>query len=474
MTKTVAQSPVPHRNLVFTGCVFFMLTLGSFGLALNTIQQPVLNSMGAGDSFSLITVITSVAMTVFTPVGGYLGDRFGAKKLVIYGGILAVVAGVLLGFCKTFLLYLIMNIILFAALGMVATTPFVLVRSLFEPRQLPRMIGLLGAGSSVGAIIGGYTAGALMDANQIFLAKTFPVVFLILGIVMIAQYESEKSLSDKKFDVLGFILLAAGLGTFFFGLNYGPSLGWGSRFVVTLIVIGLILIAGFIYTEGKVKNPLIPMTLFKNRRYSLLLIITGLVVFYLNAMNAYVPLGAQTIMGTSVKVSGSLSMPANILNVILPFILGTWIVKKKGRTWQALAYSTLAASLPFFGLMFIGPKMQLWIIYVLVAITAFSQSFRTVSVTPAVQEQLKPQEMAIGTSLIGFTISLSNTLSSTIYGIAYNAMRLATTGLRGQINAIDTVFFLAAVMGLIGFLLVIFVYRPMVERSEGKLEKKTA
>ena len=69
--STVTDS---QRSRIMIGCYFVMFTIAAYGLSLATIQQPMLDSMGGGSYFSLITLIAAICMTIMTPIGGRL-DR---------------------------------------------------------------------------------------------------------------------------------------------------------------------------------------------------------------------------------------------------------------------------------------------------------------------------------------------------------------------------------------------------------------
>lgn len=79
------------------------------------------------------------------------------------------------------------------------------------------------------------------------------------------------------------------------------------------------------------------MDLFSNKLFSLVLLIAFLSFCYLIAMNAYAPLAVQELMNGTAAESGSLQIPRAIITILLPGLVGTWVVKKQGRMWQALA-----------------------------------------------------------------------------------------------------------------------------------------
>ncbi|MDE5759191.1 MAG: hypothetical protein K2H85_11345, partial [Allobaculum sp.] len=112
-------------------------------------------------------------------------------------------------------------------------------------------------------------------------------------------------------------------------------------------------------------------------------------------------------------------------------------------------------------LVFTGTHMPIWFIMGMVGLTGFADAFRSVSITPAAQKLLRPQDMGIGTSMIGFFITLANTISATVDGIAYDSLVAKTPGLVGLTQGIDTTFLLSAGVALVGILLTLLFFRPM-------------
>ena len=106
------------------------------------------------------------------------------------------------------------------------------------------------------------------------------------------------------------------------------------------------------------------------------------------------------------------------------------------------------------------------------AITGIAESFRAVSITPSAQATLTPEDMGIGTSLVNFFNSLANTVAPAVFGVAYNIFTVADANNITNIqNGVNAVFWVAAVVSVIGLLLVIFVVRPqMTKQAKTKVE----
>ena len=255
-------------------------------------------------------------------------------------------------------------------------------------------------------------------------------------------------------------------------LNFGSSMGWTNPMILAGLVIGIIALIALVKIENKAAEPLIPMKLFKNKNYTVLLIVGFICYFYQNAMNYYAPIGAMQVMGASTSAAGALQMPRTLITIILPTIAGAWVGKKAANAWKAMVIGTSLAMIPMAVMALVtNSGASIMIYFVALAVTGIAESFRAVSITPTAQAMLAPEDMGIGTSLVNFANSLSGTIAVAVFAVAYNASTSADpTNVALIQNGVKSVFWTAAVVTLIGLLLVIFIVKP--EMSKKAAESK--
>lgn len=212
------------------------------------------------------------------------------------------------------------------------------------------------------------------------------------------------------------------------------------------------------------------MKLFKNKNYTILLIVGFICYFYQNAMNVYAPIGAMQVMGAPTSAAGALQMPRTIITIILPTIAGAWVGKKAANAWKAMVIATGLVAIPMavMGAM-TNSGASIMIYFVALAITGIAESFRAVSITPTAQGMLAPEDMGVGTSLVNFANSLAGTIAAAVFAVAYNASTAADpTNVALIQSGVKSVFWTAAVVLIIGLLLVLFIVKPqMSKKAEG-------
>lgn len=461
------------QMLAFIGCLLLAVSMSAFGLSLANIQSLSLQMMNGMGSFSLITALTSASLCVMTPIGGSLMDILGTRKVVFYFGSIVCVCGILLAFTTNLTLYIVLRVLLSAANGAFASIPFVAIRQIYPPAQVPKMVGYLSSALAVGGFLGSWFAGILVDNNMMGLACCFPVLFLAPGIFLVCRYlpETPKTGAKRRLDWGGIFLLALNLFCLVFTLNYGPILGWTSGLILAGAAGMILALIAFIWWENRSASPLIPLHLFKQKAYVLVLMIAGLCIIYLTAINVYVPQAVQQLMGQSATVSGTLQIPRTILAILVPGFAGVWVAKSYKNYWKALAGAAILIAVASGCLVFIGKNMPLWFVIAMIALTGIADSLRTVATTPAAQSLLKPQDMGIGTSMVGFIISLMGVIASALFSIAYNSLTAATPGPVGLTEGIDTVLLISCAAAVISLLLDVLLWRPIYQKI---IENKAA
>lgn len=115
------------------GCYFVMFTIAAYGLSLATIQQPMLDSMGGGSYFSLITLIAAICMTIMTPIGGRLIDGLGNRTVTLYAGAISLISGLVMAFVPNLWVFIIMRILFSMAQGAMSSVPYILAREVNPP-----------------------------------------------------------------------------------------------------------------------------------------------------------------------------------------------------------------------------------------------------------------------------------------------------------------------------------------------------
>lgn len=464
-TEDLQNFPKNRKMLIYVGSLFLALCIACYGLSLSTVQMPMLVSMNAEWAFTLVTAISMAGLCIATPIGGALLDRIGTRKVVLVFGAVMFVCALFIAFIPNVFVYLIFRTILAVCQGALSSIPFIIVRQVFELKEVPKYIGFISAMFAIGSLVGSYLAGFFVDHNMMAMSVLFPAVFLLIGMAMLVkELPNQQAVQKIPLDLLGLVLLSITLLGLVFALNFAPTVGWENPWILVgfaLFAVGLVLL---IWREQKCPYALIPLRIFTNGVFDTVILISFFCSIYITAINVYIPMAAQSLIGMSAAGSGTLQMPRTIISVILPGLAGAYVAKSYKNNWKSLALASIIIAIACSFLVFIGKNMPVWFIMVILALTGIADSLRTVCALPVAQQVLPAKDLGVGTSLVGFMISLAGVLGSATFAIAYNSMTTAYPGDLGVTWGVDTVLWLSAAAAYIALLLVLFGFRPLYNR----------
>ena len=470
-TQQTVAIPLPKakKNLVQIGCICMMLSVAMYGLVFSTLTSPILESVNAMGYVGLFSIFAALGVSIMTPIGGKLGDLIGRRNIVVIPGIICVICGVAFALVPLMALRLLISL----AQGAFTAAPYIIMGLINERKDVPKAMGMLAAAIAVGGFGGSIIAGILTDMNMLTVAILMPALPLILGIVLIGlNMPNQKREGKVTIDIPGIIALVVTLCAILLSLNFGSSIGWTNPAIIGGFILGIVAFVALIKIEEKAEEPIIPLALFKNKNYTMLLVVGFASYFYQNAMNVYAPIGAMQVMGKSASIAGSLQMPRTLLTIIVPIIAGTWVGKKTSNMWKAMVGATALAGIPMLVMGFTSPTTPIMIYFVALTFTGIAESFRSVSITPAAQSMLEPKDIGVGTSFVNFFNSLSGTVAATVFAVAYNMNTAADpTNVELIQKGVNAVYWVAGIVGIVGLIVVVLFVRPQMSDKKQQVEK---
>ncbi|WP_415977214.1 DHA2 family efflux MFS transporter permease subunit [Rhodococcus sp. 077-4] len=297
---------------------------------ITAVANPVLAAdLGATLSgLQWITNIYLLAMAATLVLSGKLGDRLGRRRVFMTGVVGFGVASATIAMAPA------VSVVIAGRLGqglfgaLIVTNAVALLRETFPPSQLPKALSvfsaLIGASAATGPLIGGF----LIEHTSWRWAFLINVPIAAVSIIASLRLLPKGKLSTgASFDVLGAVLLGAGLLGITYGLIDGAESGWGEVHVVALIVIGVVLAVAFVFAERRAKDPLTPLRLFADRNISLGLVLSAMSFFALVGAMFFILLFLQQVNGDSPMQAGLHFLPLSVANVVAAAVCGRILVR---------------------------------------------------------------------------------------------------------------------------------------------------
>lgn len=174
-----------------------------------------------------------------------------------------------------------------------------------------------------GTIFGGVATNLLGWRANFYLIAIIFFVFTIIGWFTIPKdWTDKQSLSwttIKHFDIVGTLLTVCGIGMFSAALSLGESApqGWKTAYVLTLLIVGIILMIAFVFWELWFDNPIVPMSIWKDRDFSLSLSILMLGFMSFTPVTFFIALFFQRIQNMSALMTAVHLLPMAINGIII-------------------------------------------------------------------------------------------------------------------------------------------------------------
>ena len=361
-----------HRRRwgILTVLIFSLLVVvldsSILNVAMKTIASPAPTGIGATQSqleWAINSYTLVFAGLLFT--AGMLGDRLGRKKTLLFG-MVVFGAGSLLCSMATSPAELIGYR---AAMGFggafVMPATLAIIMNVFEREEQPKAIGIWSGAVGLAIAIGPIAGGLLLAHfwwGSVFLVNVPIVVLALIGMVWLVP--DSRDPNPGRLDPLGVLLSVVGLVALVYGIIKG---GQVADFTVTQswlpIVVGILVLAGFVLHQLRSRTPMLDMGWFRNRHFSAAVVSVGLTFFALMGVTFFGVFYLQSVRGYSPLQAGLLLLPLAAAQLLVSprarFVVARFGVRATCATGMLLIAATFA------GFLLLGRDTGIWVLEVL-------------------------------------------------------------------------------------------------------------
>jgi DHA2 family methylenomycin A resistance protein-like MFS transporter len=271
------HAPVPKKNARLSK----WLTLAAMSLGYGIVQLDVtivnvaISSIGTsfGGGVSALQWVVSaytIAFAALILTAGALGDRIGAKRVFMAGFAIFTLASLACALAPTLPLLIAARALQGLGAAVLVPNSLALLNHAYPGEQdRGRAVSIWAAGASLALTAGPLVGGGLITIagwRSIFLVNV-PIGLIGLWLTWRNAKETSKS-ANRKIDLPGQVTAIVALGCLAGAIIEGGAVGWTGPFVVTGFVGFLIAVASFLIIEQRTEQPMLPLSLFENRRFS--------------------------------------------------------------------------------------------------------------------------------------------------------------------------------------------------------------
>lgn len=246
----------------------FMATLDS---SIVNVALPTISSKLNADLTILEWVVTAYLLTISSllPVFGRIADLLGRKRVFSFGFLIFTLGSALCGLATNIWFLIGMRVLQAIGASMLMANSAALIVANFPPKERGRALGLTGTvvalGSLTGPAIGGILVGLLSWRSIFYINVPIGILGYVISQIILPQDIPQQN--NEKFDFQGALFFTVGMISLLFSVSNGQDWGWQSAPIISGIVLGALLLGLFIYTELRVKNPMIHLSLFQIRPF---------------------------------------------------------------------------------------------------------------------------------------------------------------------------------------------------------------
>lgn len=422
---TLSQHRDPKRWLVLFACIVAMLMVAIDSGILNLVIPAIQAEFNPPQAtIGLLSSISTLMLAAFILGGGTLGDLYGRRRFIIIGtsGVLAMAALSMVAPSPNALIGIRAMDGIFQA--MVNPLVLAILTVTFDREERPKALGIYGA--TLG-IMGGLSSLIIQFFNQ---AMGWRAVFLLviglglLTLFLMLRFVSEsRAQGGRKLDLIGILLCAAGLFALVYGISQasGPA-GFFSGAVMIPAIIGLAILAIFIWWESRVQFPALELSLFQKPAFSLGCLLVLLLSFGQTGTFFHLSNYFQVLLKQSPVQSALMLMPLTLSLFFFSIIVGPLVNRFQMRSLIVAGTIAFALGLFLFSRL-VNPDLSIWTVVLPMLLLGGGYSVANIPRMNALLSSAPPNLAGTASATNNAVVQLGNAM-----GIAVTVALVTTFG----------------------------------------------
>ncbi len=412
---------VPSSVRVVIASVAVLLLLASLDQTIVSTALPtIVADLGGIEHLSWVVTAYLLSSTVVAPIYGKLGDLYGRRIVVIVAIVLFLGGSALAGLSQSMLFLIVSRTIQGFGGGGLFVLALSIIGDVIPPRDRGKIQGVFAGVFSLSSVAGPLLGGWFVENlswHWIF------YINLPLGIVALIgfwlAFKAHPGKVTHKIDYAGAVLLMVSLGSLvLFTSLGGRTFAWTSPEIITMIVVAVFGLVGFVIVEARASEPILPLVLFRSNVF----VVTTSVGFVLGVAMlgtiTFVPMYLQVAKGVSPTNSGLLMLPMMVGTMLGSTISGQMMTRTGRYKFQPIAGMTLLI-IGMLALSTIAPDTSNILIGIFILVSGMGMGSIMPIVTTAVQNAA-PREMMGAATAAGIMLrQVGGSLGVALFGALF-------------------------------------------------------
>jgi EmrB/QacA subfamily drug resistance transporter len=417
---SVPAGPRREVLIILPGLLLAIMLAMLDQLVVSTALPRIVGDLGGVTHLSWVVTAYVLASTITTPLYGKLGDQYGRKRLLMFAIVLFLIGSALAGLSQT-----MDQLIAFRALqglgaGGLLVGAIATIGDLVSPRERGQYMGYIMAAMTLamvaGPLVGGYITDSLSWRWIFYINMPIGGAALIyLALTLHVPVHKVK----HKIDYLGALLLAVAASSLVLLTTWGGTqYPWRSAQIMGLGAVAVAATAGFIATERRAAEPVIPLHVFRNRNFSLVTAMSFLLGLALFGAITFLPLYQQTVQHLSATESGLMLIPLMLGSTVTALIAGR-ITTRTGRYKALPIIGGGVMTVGMYLLTTLGINTSLVTTGLYFAVLGLGMGFLMQITTLVAQNSVEPRDIGVASSSRTFFQQIGGSIGVSAFGAIF-------------------------------------------------------
>ncbi|WP_312181183.1 MDR family MFS transporter [Arthrobacter sp.] len=410
-----------HRQVLeaLSGLLLGMFVSILAGTVVSTSLPLIISDLDGNQSaYTWVVTGTLLATTVSTPLWGKFADLFNRKLLIQLALGVFVLGSALAGFSQDTNTLIIFRVLQGLGAGGMAALSQIIMADIISPRDRGKYAGLFGAVMAVGTVGGPLLGGVVTDAFgwrwNFFIA--LPVAIAAITLLQLTLHLPKHPKRKVHIDYLGAVLIAGGVSMLMIWVTLaGNQFEWASLASFLMVAGSAVLLIAAVLVEFKSPEPIIPLSMFKNRTFTLAVVASISVGVSMFGTSVFLAQYMQLARGATPTESGLLTIPMMAGLLISSTFFGM-VISRTGK-WKAIMVS--GAVLAVIGTVLLSTltyETNLVLVGIYMAILGAGLGMLMQNLVLVVQNSIEIKNLGVATSAVTFFRSLGGTVGVSVLG----------------------------------------------------------
>ncbi len=413
------EGPLTRRqiHLIFAGMLVSTFLSSLDGTAVSTALPTIAGDLGGIDQLPWVLTAYLLGSVAATPLYGKLSDLYGRRALTEAALAIFVVTSGLAAVSQTMWQLIVARGLQGIGGGGLMAMGFIVIGDIFSPRERGRYMAFYTMNFSFSAIVGPVIGGAFVDLSSwrwIFLINV--PLGLAAGTIIHRNLVFKLPPREHRLDLMGAAILVTAVTALIVGLAFGgDTYPWVSWQVMGLLAAAAVGSVAFVLWERRAPEPLLPMRLFANPTFRIL--IGGNVVYGMAVMGviAFLPLFFQVSLGESATRAGLIIATMSVSVTVGSYIAGR-VTTGTGRYRRLLLVAPAMSLLALVSFTFLDSDSSALSAIPWLGFMGVSAGIAFPTMTTATQNSLALPDLGAGTAAVNFFRTLGQTLGVGAFG----------------------------------------------------------